>query len=104
MSKKHYENIKKVLDDVLIGYAGSGGTFEKANRKYVKHVFTHVTEFPCVKKPPGSQKDAYYASITWGCSYETISSLRYQIISESGTCACCGSRMSTSSMISFASS
>jgi hypothetical protein len=24
-------------------------------------VFTHVTEFPCVKKPPGSQKDAYYA-------------------------------------------
>ena len=24
-------------------------------------MFTHVTTFPCVKQPPGSQKDAYYA-------------------------------------------
>ena len=60
-SKKDYENIKRVLDDALTGYASSGGSFERPKLKYGKHVFTHVTEFPCVKQPPGSQKDAYYA-------------------------------------------
>ena len=57
-SKKDYTNIKKVLDDDLPGYAKSGGTFTRAVRKYGKHVFTHVTMFPCVKQPPGGQKDA----------------------------------------------
>jgi uncharacterized protein YutD len=57
-SKKDYENIKKVLDDALTGYAKFGCTFERAIRRYDKHVFTHVTKFPCVKRPPGSQKDA----------------------------------------------
>ena len=60
-SKKDYTNIKKVLDDVLPGYAKSGGTFTRPILRYGKHVFTHVTTFPCVKQPPGSQKDAYYA-------------------------------------------
>ena len=56
-----YTNIKKVLDDVLPGYAKSGGTFAKPVRRYGSHVFTHNTMFPCVKKPPGGQKDTYYA-------------------------------------------
>jgi predicted nucleic acid-binding Zn ribbon protein len=57
-STKDYTNIKKVLDDALTGYAKSGGTFERAICRYGKHVFTHITEFPCVKQPPSSQKDA----------------------------------------------
>jgi hypothetical protein len=54
-------NIRRVMDDVLTGYAKSGGTFEMPKRKYHKHVFTHIIESPCVKRPPGSQKDSYYA-------------------------------------------
>ena len=60
-SKKDYTNIKKVLDDVLPGYAKSGGTFTSAVHKYGKHMFSHNTKFCCVKQPPGGQKDAYYA-------------------------------------------
>ena len=60
-SKKDYTNIKKVLDDVLPGYARSGGIFSRPVHWYDKHVFTHVTTFPCVKQPSGGQKDAYYA-------------------------------------------
>ena len=48
-SKIDYTNIKKVLD-------GSPRL-----RQICKHVFIHVTTFPCVKQPPGGQKDAYYA-------------------------------------------
>ena len=59
-SKKDY-NIKKVLDDVLPGYARSGGTFSRLIRRYGKHMFSHNTMFPCVKQPPGGQKGAYYA-------------------------------------------
>ena len=60
-SKIDYTNIKKVLDDALAGYAASGGTFKRPARRYGRHVFTHNTTFPCVKQPPGGQKDAYYA-------------------------------------------
>ncbi len=59
--KKDYTNIKKVLGDVLPGYATSGGTFSRPIRRYDKHMFAHKTTFPCVKQPPGGQKDAYYA-------------------------------------------
>ena len=58
--KIDYTNIKKVLDDVLPGYAKSGGTFTRAFRKYGKHMFSNNTKFCCVKQPPGGQKDAYY--------------------------------------------
>ena len=51
-SKIDYKNIKKVLDDVLLGYAKSGGTFIRAVRKYGKHVFSHNTTFCCVKQLP----------------------------------------------------
>ena len=60
-SKIDYRNIKKVLDDVLPGYTKSGGTFTRLVCRYGKHVFAHTTMFPCVKQPPGGQKDAYYA-------------------------------------------
>ena len=60
-SKKDYTNIKKVLDDALPGYAASGGTFKRPVRRNDRLVFTHNTTFPCVKQPPGGQKDAYYA-------------------------------------------
>ena len=60
-SKIDYTNIKKVLDDALPGYTTSGGTFKRPARRYGRHVFTHNTTFPCVKQPPGGQKDAYYA-------------------------------------------
>ena len=60
-SKKDYTNIKKVLDDVLPGYAKSGGTFTRVVRKYGKHTFSQNTNFCCIKQPLGSQKDAYYA-------------------------------------------
>ena len=56
-----YRNVKKFLDDVLPGYTKSGGTFTRAVRKYGKHVFAHNMTFFCIKQPPGSQKDAYYA-------------------------------------------
>ena len=60
-SNVDYTNVKKVLDDVLPGYARSGGTFKRPVHRYGKHVFTHNTTFPCVKQAPGGQKDAYYA-------------------------------------------
>ena len=60
-SKLDYTNIKKFLDDALPGYVASGGTFKRPVRRYGRHVFTHNTTFPCVKQPPGGQKDAYYA-------------------------------------------
>ena len=60
-SKIDYTNIQKVLDDALPDYAASGGTFKTPVRRYGRHVFTHNTTFPCVKQPPGGQKDAYYA-------------------------------------------
>ena len=60
-SKIDYTNMKKVLDDVLPGYAKSGGTFTRAVRKYGKNMFSHNTNFWCIKQPPGGQKDAYYA-------------------------------------------
>ena len=60
-SNVDYTNVKKVLDDVLPGYAKSGGTFTRTIHKYGKHVFSHNTTFCCVKQPPGGQKDAYYA-------------------------------------------
>ena len=37
-SKIDYTNVKKVLDDVLPGYAKSGGTFTRAIRKYAKQI------------------------------------------------------------------
>lgn len=63
MKKKDYSKIKIVLDDALDAYALKGGMIDKGRGKVKenKHVFTHVTEFPCVKQPSGSEKEAFYA-------------------------------------------
>lgn len=60
--QKNYTNIKKILDGALTGYVAAGGV--KPARPHVKfgaHVFRHTTKFACVKQPPGSGKDAFYA-------------------------------------------
>jgi hypothetical protein len=59
--KKDYTNVRAVLDNALTGYIASGGTTRRPVVKTGKHVFTHVMNFPCVKQPAGSAKDAYYA-------------------------------------------
>ncbi|KAK1561233.1 hypothetical protein QYE76_072033 [Lolium multiflorum] len=60
-SSTDYTNVKAVLDDALNGYVRAKGHMERPNVRYGKHVFKHQTKFPCVKKPPSSTKDAYYA-------------------------------------------
>uniref|UniRef100_A0ACD5YPA0 Uncharacterized protein n=1 Tax=Avena sativa TaxID=4498 RepID=A0ACD5YPA0_AVESA len=60
--KKKYDKIKEVLDDALTGFASTEGTtFVRTKVKFGRHVFNHVTEFPCVKQPENSKKEAYYA-------------------------------------------
>jgi hypothetical protein len=60
---KNYAYIKGVLDDALEGYAKKGGDFRVGakNVKDGRHMFKHVTKFPCVKQPPNSVKEAFYA-------------------------------------------
>ena len=62
--KKDYKYIMRVLDDALAGYKQAGGKIVK--HKFSKHqsgvsVFNHVTQFPCIKQPAGSVRNAYYA-------------------------------------------
>src|ERR1041385_3217123 len=64
VKKKDYKYIMRVLDDALVGYIKAGGKIMK--HKFRKNqpdvnVFSHVTQFTCVKKPAGSVRDAYYA-------------------------------------------
>jgi hypothetical protein len=60
---KNYAYIKGVLDDALEGYAKKGGDFREGaeNVKDGRHMFKHVTKFPCIKQPPNSVKEAFYA-------------------------------------------
>ena len=53
----------RVLDDALAGYKEAGGKIvkHKFSKPYGVSVFNHVTQFPCVKQPVGSVRDAYYA-------------------------------------------
>jgi hypothetical protein len=57
---KNYAYIKGVLDDALEGYAKKGGDLRMGaeNVKDSRHMFKHVTKFPCVKQPPNSVKEA----------------------------------------------
>jgi hypothetical protein len=54
---------KSVLDDALQFYTDRGGKFTKGGErvKNGKHIFMHHTKFPCIKQPPGSVKEAFYA-------------------------------------------
>jgi hypothetical protein len=60
---KNYAYIKGVLDDALEGYAKKGGDFRAGaeNVKDSRHMFKHVTKFPCIKQPHNSVKEAFYA-------------------------------------------
>jgi hypothetical protein len=60
-TRKDYSNIKYVLDGALTGYYFKGGVIKKEIRRSGKLIFGHKTEFPCVKQPPNSTRDAYYA-------------------------------------------
>jgi hypothetical protein len=74
---KNYAYIKGVLE----GYAKKGGDF-RAGAKNVKdgrHMFKHVTKFPCVKQPPNSVKEA---TITCGRSSRTNTGLRRHLVLE----------------------
>ena len=61
--KKDYSRIKSVLDDALEGYASKGCSFANKGAECIrngKHVFKHVTQFPCVKQSAHSVKEAFY--------------------------------------------
>jgi hypothetical protein len=60
---KNYTYIKGVLDDALEGYTKKGGDFRAGaeNVKDDRHMFKHVTKFPCIKQQPNSVKEAFYA-------------------------------------------
>jgi hypothetical protein len=60
---KNYAYIKGVLDDALEGYGKKRGDFRAGaeNVKDGRHMFKHVTKFSCVKQPPNSVKEAFYA-------------------------------------------
>ena len=62
--KKNYNRIRGVLDAALDGYAKAGGHFDKKGefkRTNGTTGFKHVTEFPCIKQPAGTIKEAFYA-------------------------------------------
>ena len=58
---KDYTNVKTVLDNALVGYSCRGGTFKANKRRRNVQCFNHVTQFPCIKQPLDSHRDAYYA-------------------------------------------
>ncbi|KAK1699279.1 hypothetical protein QYE76_015976 [Lolium multiflorum] len=63
-TKKDYKRIRGVLDEAILGYAKNGGTFDK-NGQYIrpdtkKLGFKHVIDFPCIKQPASSIKEAFY--------------------------------------------
>jgi len=61
-TKKDYSLVRSVLDEALECYADAKGPFKK-NQEFFsdgKHKFKHVFQFPCVKQPAGSLRDAFY--------------------------------------------
>ena len=58
--KKDYTHIKMVLHDALNGFVYQGGNVTRPNIRRGKNAFRHRLEFPCIKKAPGSMRDAWY--------------------------------------------
>jgi hypothetical protein len=61
--RKNYASVRSILDDAIEGYANQGGPFNykgEAYRDDGRHKFKHVFEFPCVKQPSDSVKEAFY--------------------------------------------
>jgi hypothetical protein len=44
----------------LIGYKMMAGPIKREKNQRGLNMFTHVTSFPCVKRPQGRAKEAYY--------------------------------------------
>jgi hypothetical protein len=62
--KKDYKRIRGVLDEAILFYSKNGGTFHEKG-EFIrpdtrKHGFKHVINFPCIKQPDGSMKEAFY--------------------------------------------
>ena len=61
MKKKDYTRVKEVLDDALAGFRHRIGT--KLQREVVRRgslKFVHKTDFPSVRQPDESPREAYY--------------------------------------------
>ncbi|KAK1609936.1 hypothetical protein QYE76_033609 [Lolium multiflorum] len=63
-TKKDYKRIRGVLDEAILCYSKNGGIFDK-NGQYIRPDtknlgFKHVINFPCIKQPAGSIKEAFY--------------------------------------------
>jgi hypothetical protein len=64
MTKKDYNRIRSVLDKDILFYSKNGGIFHEKG-KFIrpdtkKHRFKHVINFPCIKQPDDSMKEAFY--------------------------------------------
>jgi hypothetical protein len=60
LPKKDYTHLKDVLDNALCGFNFKGGAIRVPKHRSGKLAFSHRTEFPCIKQPPNSMRDAYY--------------------------------------------
>ena len=59
--KKDYTAVKNVLDDALTGFRHRiGSNLKHENRRRGSLIFSHKTDFPCLKQPDGSPREAYY--------------------------------------------
>ncbi len=62
--KKDYKRIRGVLDEALLFYSNNGGIFAEKGKfqcpKSKKLRFKHVIDFPCIKQPDDSIKEAFY--------------------------------------------
>ena len=58
---KDYTTIKMVLEEALTGFAAAHGPLKKPNARRGVNLIKHQTEFPCVKQPKNSTREAYYA-------------------------------------------
>lgn len=59
---KDYTNLKKALDNALVGFSMKGCVFKRTKKgKGGAPAFHHLTQFACIKQPDNSERDAYYA-------------------------------------------
>lgn len=59
---KDYTNLKKALDNALVGLSMKGCVFKRMRKgKGGVPAFHHLTQFACIKQPDNSVRDAYYA-------------------------------------------
>jgi hypothetical protein len=63
-TKKDYNRIRSVLDEAILFYSKNGGIFHEKG-KFIRpdtkeQGFKHVINFPCIKQPDDSMKEAFY--------------------------------------------